>query len=139
MAITSNNIADISLRPMAMLTDSLRRARVVHRYMNWPIEIIADGVVKLFYPVYLGFEIGRRPWTDMAGYTFHIGVGRMLRRYELWFHGEMTCLATKLDRLCDLIGLITSKCGHKQHHNGGRGKEAKSFSITRAGEVNLDR
>src|SRR5678815_1458313 len=106
MAITADNIADISLRPVALLAKRLRWPGIISADMNGPVEVPANSVVKLLDSVHLGFEVGGRAWSNMTGHAFHVGVGRVFGGYELRFHGKMAGLSTKLDRLRNVIGLV---------------------------------
>src|SRR4051812_22302563 len=71
MLITAHDIADISLRPVTLFADGLRRPRIVRRDMNRSIEVITGCVIELFDPVHLSLEIGCGSRTYMAGNTFH--------------------------------------------------------------------
>src|ERR1051325_2731244 len=133
MIIAPDNIADISLRPMALFAERLGRPRIILGHMDRPVEVITDSMIKLFDPIDFGSEIGGSAWTNMAGNTFDLGMGGMLSCDKLRLHWKVTCLAAKLDRFRNMICLIASYRGDQQHHGASASKNAQDLSVTWTG------
>src|SRR6516162_7047340 len=107
------DVADVSLWPMTLLTNRLSRTHVVWE-TNRPIEVIANGMVKLLHTVQFRFEVRRRARTDMERNAFDASVRSVLIAHELRLHRQMTSLAAKSYRLSISIRLITAERRDKQ-------------------------
>src|SRR4051794_21263194 len=111
MFITAHDVTDVTLRPVALLADHLRRPRIRRRDMNGPVEIATDYMIKLPRAVQLRFEKGGCARADVTIHAFDVGVDAVLRRHEFRFHRNVATLSTKFDRLCVMIGLVTAEGG----------------------------
>ncbi len=113
MLVSAFDVADVFLRPVALLTNRLSRARIGCGDMNRAIKIVAHGVIKLFHSVEFRLEVRGRARADVTRHALHACVCGVLKRNELRFHRKMACLAAELNRFCNLVGLITPKSGQK--------------------------
>src|SRR4029453_12037352 len=107
------DVADVFLRPVTLLTDFLTRTHIRWQ-VNRAVEVVANGVIKLFHPVEFRLEIGGRARADVTRHALNTGVRCVLIRHELRRHRQMTSLAAKTYRLGVLIRLITTKRSDKQ-------------------------
>lgn len=137
MLIRAIDRTDVTVRPVTFQADLLLRTRFA-RDVNGTIEVAEHGVIQLFYTVELGLEISSRAGTYMAFDTRHLRMRGVLGSDKLRFHGHVTALTTKIDRLGILIRFVTAESSQKKKADSAKREQRQDSPVTFPRQVDLE-